>query len=139
MHDLALILHFLGLAMGLGTPIAFLFLGIQGSKMELPERRNFQRNTQTLSKMGKIGLLLLILSGLLLMRPYWNSLTSTPLLMIKLALVICLVIAIGAMHIAQGKRARTTDPTQQQSIERWGKISLITSLAIVILAVFIFH
>jgi len=37
MREAMLIIHFLGLAMGLGTSFAIMFLGIAGSKMDKEE------------------------------------------------------------------------------------------------------
>lgn len=139
MQELALILHFIGLAMGLGTSFAFMFLGIKSSKMEEQERLSFQLNTLALSRMGQIGLLLLVTSGLYLMGPYWEVLSETPLLIAKLILFLVLVILIGIISSA-GKKAEKGDPKVHLSkTESLGKISFLTAITIVILAVFIFH
>ncbi|MCB0639038.1 MAG: hypothetical protein KDC54_20555, partial [Lewinella sp.] len=64
MREAALIIHFIGLAMGLGTSFAFMFLGIASSKMEKNDGINFMLKAMSISRMGHIGLTLLILSGL---------------------------------------------------------------------------
>ncbi len=79
MREAMLIVHFIGLAMGIGTSFAFLFLGIASSKMEQNEGQKFTLNTFALAKMGHVGLALLIISGGYLMTPYWESLANTPL------------------------------------------------------------
>ena len=94
-----LIVHFIGLAMGLGTGIGFIFLGAAASKMEMPERKKFMLNAFALSNMGKTGLVLLILSGGYLITNYWKSLTAMPLLMAKLSLVLVLIILIITMIV----------------------------------------
>lgn len=90
-----LIIHFIGLAMGIGTSFAFMFLGITSSKIENKERIKFSLNTFALSKMGHIGLTLLIISGVYLIIPYWGNLTENPLLILKLILVLILDALIG--------------------------------------------
>jgi uncharacterized membrane protein len=133
-----LIVHFLGLAMGVGTSFAFMFLGIAASKMEKTESQKFRLNVMTLSKMGHIGLALLILSGGYLMTPYWSMLSITPLLIAKLSLVLVLTIIIVVISI-KAKEAKKGDfETGMKKIEPLGKISLLISLTIVVLAVLIF-
>jgi hypothetical protein len=78
MRDAALILHFIGIAMGIGTSFAFMFVGIAASKMASEEAKTFQINAFSLSKMGHTGLTILVLTGLYLMTPYWEILPSSP-------------------------------------------------------------
>lgn len=56
MRETMLILHFLGLTMGLGTSFAHAFLSIATSKMQEEEARRFQLHALVLSKMGHVGL-----------------------------------------------------------------------------------
>ena len=137
MRDIMLIIHFIGLVMGLGTSFAFMFLGIASSKMEKDEARKFSLNTFSLSKMGYIGLALLIISGLFLMAPYWNNLSAMPYLIAKLILVLLLVIMIGIIGVIVS-RAKKGDEKHLKKTETIGKLSLLTGIAIVVLAVLIF-
>jgi uncharacterized membrane protein len=139
MRDVMLIIHFIGLAMGLGTSFGFMFLGIAASKMEKEEARKFGLNTFALSKMGQIGLVLLIVSGLYLMTPYWVALTAMPLLIIKLVMVTILTVLI-ILLASNMKKAKNGDlNAHQKTIPALGRIALITVLIIVILAVLVFH
>ena len=139
MYEFMLILHFIGLAMGLGTSLAFMFLGIAGSKMEKEEGVKFALNSFALSKMGHIGLSLLVISGIYLIIPHAAGLGSNPLLMVKLALVLLLAALIGIIS-SNAKKARQSEPEKYlKKIEPLGKLSLLTGLIIVILAVLIFH
>ncbi len=139
MHEIALTIHFIGLAMGLGTSFSFMFLGIASAKMEPREAVNFRLKTMALSRMGHIGLTLLVLSGLYLMTPHWGLLTDMPLLIIKFVLVLVLGALIG-MISAQAKKAAQGDAELHlKKMEPLGKIALITTLAIVTLAVFNFR
>lgn len=139
MHDILLILHFIGLAMGLGTSFSFMFLGIAGGKMGKEDRIKFQLKSMVLSRMGHIGIVLLIISGVALMTPYWNILPSSPVLIAKLVLVLVLATLIGIIT-SIGEKARQGDTEAQfRKMEPLGKIALLTGVLIVALAVYFFH
>lgn len=129
MRDVMLIVHFLGLAMGLGTSFAFFFLGIAKSKMD----------SSILSTMGHIGLSMLIISGLYLMTPFWGALSAMPMLIAKLLLVLVLTISVIVATV-YSKRAKKGDTeTNLKKVAFVGKVALLSGLLIVILAVLIFH
>ena len=71
MKDAMLIIHFIGLAMGLGTSFAHAFLGKTISKLEQSEAAKFRSQIMVLSQMGYTGALFLIVSGIYLLVPYW--------------------------------------------------------------------
>lgn len=135
-----LIIHFIGLAMGLGTAFAHAFLGSATSKMSNEEVIKFNLNTSALSRMGNIGMLLLIVSGIYLLIPYWNSLLTFPFLILKLVLVIVLIVLIGMISIIGQKSFKSNQPEIQfKKMELLGKIALTVSITIVIIAVRVFH
>jgi len=138
MREAMLILHFIGLAMGIGTSIGFMFLGIAGSKLEKEEAKKFAINSFSLSTMGHIGITLLIITGGYLMTPYWAALTSMPLMMVKLGLVILLLLFIILQSRAAGK-VKKGDESQMKIIRSVGKLSVLTSIAIVVMAVLQFR
>ena len=139
MRDVMLIVHFIGLVMGLGTAFSHMFLGLAAAKMDAAEARKLHLQSFALSKMGHIGLALLILSGGYLMTPYWGMLTSTPLLMLKLALVIVLAALIGIIS-AKARRAHQGDTDAQlRKIAPIGQATLVIGVLIVVLAVYVFH
>ena len=140
MKDIMLIIHFVGLVMGVGTSFAFIFLVKAKLKMEKGDGQKFLLSTLPLGKMSQIGLFLLVLSGGYLMTPHWASLASSHLLMTKLALVVVLIgIVVALSSIA--KKAKKGDNTEKQikKIELLFKLALLTGLTIVTLAVFYFH
>ena len=139
MREAALIIHFIGLAMGLGTSFGFMFLGMASAQMKSEEATKFRLNSMALAKMGHIGLVLLLLSGGYLMTPYWSSLTSMPLLMVKLGLFVVLGGLIGVISSFGKKAAQGDAETYFKKIEAMGKVSLLTALTIVVLAVLSFH
>lgn len=134
-----LIVHFIGLAMGLGTSFAFMFLGIAASRMEKTESEKFRLNSFAISRMGHIGLTLLIISGGYLMTPYWKSLSSSPVLITKLVLVLVLAALIGIISSKARKAKKGDAEIHLKKIEPLGKIAMITALTIVVLAVYAFH
>ena len=138
MRDAMLIVHFIGLAMGLGTSLAFLFLGMAAAKMEKDEAQKFMMKASSLSKMGHYGLVVLILSGGYLMTPYWKSLASSPLMMAKLTLVLALGALLGIMS-SKMRKAKNGDSQQMKSLPILSRIALLVTLTIVVLAVFNFH
>ncbi|MFC2100851.1 hypothetical protein ACFLRZ_03375 [Bacteroidota bacterium] len=139
MRDVILVVHLIGLTMGIGTSFAFMFLGISSSKMEKNEANKFTLNTFALSKMGHIGLTLLVISGIFLMAPYWKILPNSPLLIAKLVLVVLLAALIGMISAAAKKAKKSNMETHFKKIQTLGKVSLLTGLTIVVLAVFYFH
>jgi hypothetical protein len=139
MREFMLILHFIGLVMGMGTGFAHAFLGAATTKMSKEEAIKFRLNTLVLGKMGHIGIALLLISGFYLITPYWKVLTSTPLLIVKLSLVLVLIVLIAMINIA-GKKAMNGDAERQfKKMKTMGKLTLLISVGIVIVAVNIFH
>ena len=134
-----LILHFTGLSMGLGTSFAHAFLNKLILSMEKEQAVKFRLQIMVLSNMGYTGIVLLVISGTYLILPYWSSIGSNPLLIIKMVLVVILIALL--VRIENGVRnARKGDAELHlRKIEPFGKLTLLVSLAIVIAAVNIFH
>ena len=89
--------------------------------------------------MGHIGLTLLIISGGYLMTPHWAVLGSRPLLIAKLLLVLVLVFTVSLLSV-YAKRAKKGDTEANlRKIASLGKVSLLSTIAIVTLAVLIFR
>ena len=139
MRTAMLIVHFLGLAMGLGTSFGLMFLGMAGSKMEKEERKKFALNSFVLSRMGHIGLAMLILSGLYLMTPFWASLSARPMLIAKLALVLTLTLAVSFAAVYANRAKKGDTMANLRKIAILGKVSVLSGIAIVVLAVLIFR
>ncbi|MBI1306596.1 MAG: hypothetical protein GC181_08280 [Bacteroidetes bacterium] len=134
-----LILHFIGLAMGLGTSIGFLFLGIASSKMEKEEGRKFMLKAMALSKMGNFGLVFLLLSGGYLATPLWSNLGNYPTFIAKLILFVVLGGLLGILSSFGKKAAKGEAEKYMPKIQMLGRFTLLTSLTIVVLAVLSFH
>lgn len=139
MRDLMLILHFLGLTMGLGTGFAHAFLGKAAANMPAGDAKDFRLHTLVISTMGHIGISLLIISGLYMMMPYWRILSSSPLLILKLSLVAILVVLITLIYFSAKKARSGEAESQLKKMEGLGKLTLLVGVAILILSVSIFH
>ena len=134
-----LIVHLLGLAMGIGTSFALFFLGLSASKLGKGERQNFALHSFRLSSMGHIGLTMLIFSGFYLMTPYWKSLAARPLLIAKLCMVLLLTVSIIVISIYQNRARKGETEANLKKISVLGKVSLVCGIIIVSLAVLIFR
>lgn len=138
MKTAMLIVHFLGLAMGVGASFGGLFLGLAGSKMEKEESIKFAVKTFTLSRMGHIGLTMLIISGFYLITPFWGSLASMPLLIAKLVLVLTLTVSVSISAIYANRAKKGDAVANLKKIATLGRVSLLSGITIVVLAVLIF-
>jgi len=134
-----LILHFIGLTMGLGTGFAHAFLGFITTKMKSDEAMQFRLHSLVLSRMGHIGIALLLISGFYMITPYWKLLGSMPLLVVKLVLVGILIVLITLISIAGSKAKKGYAEEHLKKMELLGKFTLLIGIAIVVIAVYIFH
>lgn len=139
MRDVMLITHMIGLAMGLGTSFAFMFLGMASSKLDKDDAIKFTLHAFTLRKMGNIGLVLLFISGGALMTPFWSQLGDMPMMIVKLVLFLVLGALLGIIGSKSKKAQKGNAEEQIKSIKTLGRIALLTSLTIVVLAVLSFH
>jgi uncharacterized membrane protein len=106
--------------------------------MEKEERVKFALNSFALSRMGHIGLTMLIISGLYLITPFWASLASRPLLIAKLILVLTLIVSVSFATVYAQRAKKGDTLTNLKKIAALGKLSLLSGMAIVVLAVLIF-
>jgi uncharacterized membrane protein len=137
-----LMIHFLALALGVGTSFAMLTLGIIGAGMEPTERRAFMLRIMAVSKNGSIGFLLLVLSGLgmFFMRgPASVMAAGGPAFHAKLTLVVIMAGVLGYSQVLR-KRARVNgDAKAWAAIPKVGTALLALSIAIVVAAVIAFQ
>lgn len=90
--------------------------------------------------MGSIGLILLLVSGVYLILPFWNALAYMPMLQIKLLLFVVLIGFLAVMNIMERKAMKSDQPDGlYRKLEILGKFALTTTLTIVVLAVLVFH
>jgi uncharacterized membrane protein len=139
MRNFMLIIHFLGLAMGVGTGIAYIFLGKAASKLEKAEAIKFALNTLILRNMGLLGISLLVISGVYLIIPFLGALSKMPYLVAKLVLVVVLITLISISHYNSSQALKGQPEKYMPRLRALGPFTLLTSLAIIILAVISFH
>jgi uncharacterized membrane protein len=141
MYETLLILHFIGLALGVGASFAMLTLGIAGASLEPAERGKFMLRVSLLSKNGSIGLALLILSGLgiLFYRGVGNVMQwGGGAFHAKLTLVLVLCGLVGYMQVTLKKARQTGAPELMARLRTLGRVGLVLSVSIVICAVIAF-
>ena len=105
---LLLIIHFVGLALGVGASFALLTLRGAAAELEPAERLKFMLRAMRVSKNGSVGLLLLLLSGLgmFFMRgPGAVMAAGGPAFHAKLTLVVILCGLVGYSQVL-AKRVR---------------------------------
>lgn len=142
LHDILLVLHFIGLALGVGTGLANITLGIATRDMDTESRTKFFLRAFALGKNGSYGLLLLIVTGVGLMVQRGIPETFAwggGAFHLKLTLVVVMIGLLGYMQsLVKKAKAAQGGPTMAQ-IPRAGKAMLVLGISTVICAVFAFH
>lgn len=135
-------LHFLGLALGVGTAFASISLAAAARQLAPEERTKFLLRAGALRKNGSYGLALLLLSGLgiLLLRGPGEVMRSAGgAFHLKLTLVVILCGVFGyTQSVAKKVRLAGGGPLMAK-LPGLGLVSLGLSLAIVASAVAAFH
>ena len=137
-----LMLHFVGLALGVGASFALFTLRRASAQLEPAERAKFMLRALSVSKNGSYGLLLLLVSGLgmFFMRgPGAVMAAGGPAFHAKLTLVVILCGVVGYSQ-ALGKRAREAGGGPALGkLPAVGNAILLLGVAIVIAAVIAFQ
>jgi uncharacterized membrane protein len=142
MYQTLLIVHFLGLALGVGTGFANLRLGLATKDMDPAERGKFFMTALALSKNGSLGLALLILSGLAMMFLRGTQATFTQgggALHAKLTLVLVMCGLLGYMQVLVKRVREAQGGPNLAKLPQVGRMMLIVSVLTVISAVLAFH
>lgn len=142
LNNLLLFLHFVGLALGVGTGFATLTLGAAARKLSPEERTSFMLRAAALRKNGSIGLLLLVQSGVAMMLLRGVRATFAwggPAFHLKLTLVLILFGLFGYMQVVQKKVLRAGGGPLMARLPLLGMLLLGLSLAIVASAVIAFQ
>jgi uncharacterized membrane protein len=137
-----LFLHFVGLALGIGTGFASLTLGRAARDLEPPERGRFMMRASAISKNGSVGLALLLLTGVAMMLLRGVSETFAwggGAFHAKLTLVAVFIGIFGYMQTLARRARREGGGAAMARLPIVGRIGLATGLAIVATAVLAFH
>jgi uncharacterized membrane protein len=142
MYTTLLVLHFIGLALGVGTGFAQMTLGIATRDMAPPERGQFMMRAFALGKNGSIGIALLLVSGLGMMALRGFSATlqwGGGAFHAKLALVAVLVCVFGYLQVLVRRARKEGGGPTLAKLPRVGQAMLMLGIAIVICAAIAFH
>ena len=142
MLDLWLILHFLGVALGVGTGFAMMTLGIASKDMAAAEQGAFMRRASLVSKNGSVGLLLLIVSGVAIVATRGADVVMAwggRMFHIKLTLVVILIGVFGYMQVLMRKARSADGAAAAARLPVFGRIMLLLGVSIIICAVLAFH
>lgn len=138
-NKILLMLHFLGLAMGLSVAFANIAMATLIAKATPAEKPILLRFPPVMGKVGGIGITLLIVTGVTMLFTRWRGLTGLPWFFhAKLTAVLLLVITVGYIH-SQEKRFRKGDETALARIENAGKLATLFALTAVVFAVLTFN
>jgi uncharacterized membrane protein len=141
MHELnrlLLVLHFLGMAMGLAVPLSNLVLGPILARATPEERAVLARFPPRMVRVGDIGLVLLWASGVTLMFTKWGGFEFMPWQFhVKLTAVVLLTLTVGYLHSLMGK-ARRGNAAAAARMPVAGRIALLLALTAVVFAVLTF-
>jgi uncharacterized membrane protein len=142
LFDFLLFLHFIGLAMGVGTSFAMMRLGMATKDMPLDERAKFFLRAFALSKNGSIGLGLLILTGIgMWANKGWSTIMQLGggMFHAKLTLVLILCGLVGFSQVLIKKARQANGGPVMAKIPKLGMAMMVTGVLIVLFAVLAFH
>lgn len=141
-YDLMLILHFLGLALGLGASFAGFTLGLATKDLEPTERTKFLLRASAVGRNGSYGILLLIVSGvgfMVLSSAGAVFARGGGMFHAKLGLVVVLSGLLGYVQVLTKRAKQAQGGPTMATIPKVAGAMLLTGVAIVILAVRAFH
>lgn len=138
MRENFLILHFIGLAMGVGASFASVFLSMSLKQYDKEKQVDIAKAFMNLIYLSKSGLLLLIISGLFLMQPYWALMKTMPLLHVKFTLVFLLLINVILMTFFFKRVKKDNDLSYLPKLKWMGRASALLSLIIIFCATMVF-
>ena len=138
-NKILLMLHFIGLAMGLSVAFANTTMAVLISRAAPPEKPILGRFPLAMTRVGMIGLSLLWATGLTMVFTRWRGFsTLPPTFHVKLAAVVLLTITVGYIQHLE-KRVRKGDSAAMARIETFGKVAFAFALIAIIFAVLTFN
>jgi uncharacterized membrane protein len=142
MYTALLVLHFIGLALGVGTGFAQMTLGIATRDMAPQERAQFFQRAYALGRNGSVGLLLLLVSGIGMTA--MRGITATlqwggGAFHAKLTLVLVMIFVFGYLQVLVRRARREGGGPAVAQIANVGRVMLLLGIAIVIFAVIAFQ
>lgn len=140
MYDILLFLHFFGLSIGAGTGFYLLALSRHAThNMELAEARTLMPGiSAAISKVGSIGLILLILSGVMLGLVQGGSIL-TDYFILKMLFVVLIVVFVIAMNRLAANVRHKADVNALQWMKKIGPLGPVLGSLTILSAVLSFH
>lgn len=137
-NETLLILHFLGLAMGLSVSIGNIVMLSLINKAAPPEKAILGRFPPAISRVGRVGLAILWLTGLTMVYTKWNGIGSLPWTFhVKLTAVVLLTVLVAYITSLE-RRIHRGDTAAAAQIQVLGKFTTLPALVAVIFAVLTF-
>jgi len=141
-YALLKILHFIGLALGIGTGFATLALGLAARDLQPAERVKFLLRASAVGKNGGLGMGLLLATGIG-MTIMGNTVDTFArgggAFHAKLALVAILAGLLGYVQVLAKRARQAQGGPAMDTIPKVSAAMLVTGVGIVILAVLAFH
>jgi uncharacterized membrane protein len=140
LYKTLLILHMVGLSIGAGTGIYIAAVARHATRnLDQAEARTLIPGVNgAISKVGSVGLALLLVSGVglaLVMGP--AALNAA--FQIKMALVAMIIAFVGTMHYLAARTRRAGDVQAAQMMRKLGPLGPLLAVATLIAAVMAFH
>lgn len=118
MEKVLFFLHIMGLVMGIPSLFGFLYIQIATAKMSSEEAVNLTKDVLPIKRLGYVGLALMIITGIIMIYPYWTAIGSMPMLLAKLILVVLLIPMLIALSI-YSKKINEKDNPKYLSWIKW--------------------
>jgi hypothetical protein len=133
-----MVLHFLGLALGLSTGFANMVMAGLIAKAAPNEKAVLARFPPAMSRVGAIGLVLLWGSGIAIVLTRYGTFSILPRpFIVKLSAVVLLTLIVGYIHVLM-PRAQRGDAAAVARIQTLGKMTGPLALIAIIFAVITF-
>jgi hypothetical protein len=132
------ILHFIGLTMGLSTGFANMVMAGLIAKAAPNEKAVLGRFAPAMSRVGAVGLTLLWVTGIAIVLTRYGSFAILPRpFLVKLAAVVILTLLVGYIHVLMPRAARG-DQAAAARIQTLGKMTGPFAVIAIIFAVITF-
>lgn len=139
LNKVLLILHFIGLVMGVSASVSNIVMSVLISRAELGERPILARFPPAILRVGTVGLALLWVTGFALLYAKWEGFSMMPWTFhAKLTAVVLLTITIGIIHWLM-RLAKKSDASSASRIQTFGKVAALFAVLALVFAVLTFE
>ena len=137
-NQVLLILHFVGLAMGLSVSFATAVMMGLVAKAAPNEKAVLGRFLPAMSRVGEVGLGLLWVTGVTMVFTKWGGFAALPWQFhVKLTAVVLLTVTVAYLKV-QIRKAQAGDQSAMARIPRFGPLAALFALVAVVFAVLTF-